>query len=86
MYRVYYLAFYTKRSLGAIYGEYRLVNLKYKLPTRPKKPYKSRAGRGKSKGLSRAAPPSIGSEMGKKKGKRGKRGNSNTKSVRLVFI
>ena len=84
--RVYYPAFYAKRSLGAIYREYRLVNLRCELPARLKKPYKSRAGRGKSRGLNGAAPPSTSSEMGRKKGGRGKRGNSSTKSTRLVFI
>ena len=84
MYRVYYFAFYTKRSLGAIYREYCLVNLRCELPTCPKKPYKSYTSRNKSRGLSRVAPPSTGSEMGGKKGRRGKRGNNSTKSTRLV--
>ena len=85
MYRVYHFAFYTKRSLGAIYRECYLVNLKYKLPARPKKPYKSCTGRGRNKRLSKTALPSISGEMGKKKSRRGKRGSSgNTKSTRLV--
>ena len=86
VYRVYHPTFYTKRSLGAIYREYRLANLKYKLPTYPKKPHKSRAGRGKSRGLDKTAPPFIGGEIGKKKSKKNKKGNSNnTRSTRLVF-
>ena len=80
VYRVYYSAFYTKRSLKAIYREYYLANLRYKLPTRPKKPHKSHTGRGKGKGLNKTAPPSTGSKMGRKKGKRGKRGSSRGKS------
>lgn len=85
MYRVYYPAFYVKKSLGVIYREYCLVNLKYKLLACSKKPYKSRTNRGRSKGLSRAALPSINSKMGRKKGKRGKRGSSSsTRSTRLV--
>ena len=87
MYRVYYFAFYTKRSLGAIYREYRLVNLKYELPTHPKKPYKSYTNKNRGRGLGRAAPLSINSKIGRKKGGRGKRGNNNsTKSTRLVSI
>ena len=86
VYRVYHPTFYVKRSLRAIYGEYRLVNLKCKLLTRPKKPYKSCAGRSKGKGLSRAAPPFTGGEIGGKKGRKGKRGSSgSTKNTRLVF-
>ena len=86
VYKVYYPAFYTKRSLGVIYREYHLVNLKYKLPICLKKPCKSHTSRGRGKGLSRTAPPSTSSKMGGKKSGRGKRGNSsNTKSTRLVF-
>ena len=86
VYKVYHPAFYTKRSLGAIYREYYLVNLKYKLPTHPKKPHKSHAGRDRGKGLGKAAPPSTSSKMGGKKGRKDKRGNSsNAKSTRLVF-
>ena len=85
MYRVYYSAFYAKRSLRAICKECRLANLKYKLPACPKKPYKSYAGRDRGRGLGRAAPPSIGGEIGKKKGRRGRKGNnSSTRSTKLV--
>ena len=72
MYRVYHPAFYTKRSLGAIYKKYHLANLKCKLLTCPKKPYKSRTGKGRGKGLNRTAPPSTNSKMGGKKGKKSK--------------
>ena len=86
MYRVYYFAFYTKRSLGAIYREYRLVNLKYKLFAHLKKPYKSYTSRGKGKGLNKTVLLFINSEMGKKKSRRGKRSNnSSTKNTKLVF-
>ena len=86
VYRVYYPAFYTKRSLGAIYREYCLANLKCKLPTRPKKSYESHTNRGRGKRLGKAAPPSVSSEMGKKKDKRGRRGSSSsTKNTKLVF-
>ena len=57
------------------------------MPARPKKPYKSHASRGKSRGLGKAAPPSISSKMGKKKGGRGRKGNNrgkSGKSIRLV--
>ena len=55
------------------------------MPTRPKKPYKSHAGRGKSKGLSGTAPPSAGGEMGGKKGGRGRRGaGGGAEGVRLI--
>ena len=86
MYRVYYFAFYTKRSLGAIYRECRLVNLKYELLACPKKPYKSRANRGRGRGLGKTAPPFASSKIGGKKGKRGRRGSSSSsaKSTRLV--
>ena len=67
--RVYYSTFYTKRSLGAIYREYRLVNLKCKLPARLKKPYKSCTSRGKNRGLGGVALPFTSSEIGKKKGR-----------------
>ena len=86
VYKVYYPTFYTKRSLGAIYRKYRLVNLKYKLLARPKKPHKSHASRDRGRGLNRAAPLSISNKIGKKKGRKGKRGgNSSIKSTRLVF-
>ena len=56
-----------------MYREYHLVNLKYKLFTRPKKPYKSYTSRGRSRGLGKTAPPFTGGEMGRKKGRRGKK-------------
>src|SRR6266567_2644399 len=84
VYRVYYSAFYAKRSLRAIYREYHLVNLKYKLPACPKKLYKSCAGRGNGRGIGGAVPPSAGGEISGKKGGRGRRGSSSTRSVGLV--
>jgi len=80
--RVYHPAFYTKRSLGAICGECRLTNSRCELPAHPKKPHKSCAGRGRSRGLGRTAPPSAGGEMGGKKGERG--GSSGAKSAGLI--
>ena len=74
VYRVYYPAFYARRSVGAIYRECCQVNEMCKLPPWPKKPRESRAGPGKGRGLGLlggAAPPSIGGEMGGKKGGRG---------------
>ena len=86
MYRVYHFTFYAKRSLGAIYSKYRLVNLKCKLLARPKKPYKSYTSRGRGRGLGGVAPPFIGGKIGGKKGERDGRGNNNSiESVRLVF-
>ena len=60
--------------MGAIYREYCQVNKRCELPPRPKKPYESQAGRGKGRGLSPlggTTPPSTGSKMGRKKGRRG---------------
>ncbi len=84
VYRVYYPAFYARRSVGATYRECCLVNQRCKLPPRPKKLCKSRAGRGKCRGLGGAAPPFIGSKMGGKKGGRGRRGTRGTRGTRLV--
>ena len=60
-----------RRNPGAAYRECRWANTRYKLHSQPKKPRKSRAGRGKDRGLGPlggAAPPSAGGEMGRKKG------------------
>ena len=93
MCRIYYSAFYARRSLGAAYRECRQVNKRCELPPRPKKPRESQAGRGKGRGLGLlggAAPPSIGSKMGEKKGGRDKRDKRDfrggTSSNKIVFI
>ena len=86
MCRIYYPAFYTRRSLGASYREYCRANKKYKLPPQPKKPRESRAGRGKGRGLRGAAPPSAGSKM-VRRGRRGRRGSSRGAGIsRIVSI
>jgi len=81
VYRVYYPAFYARRSVGAIYRECRQANKRCELPPQPKKPHESRASRGKGRGLSPlggTTPPSTGSKMGRKKGRRGVGGGTGT--------
>ena len=75
VYRIYYPAFYARRSVRAAYRECCRANKRYKLPPWPKKPYKSRASRWKGKGLGGAALPSTGGKIGGR-GRRGKRGSS----------
>ena len=47
IYRIYYTAFYSQKTLGHQYSECRLVNKKCLLPKRGPKPRLSRASRGK---------------------------------------
>jgi hypothetical protein len=83
--RIYYLAFYTNRSLRhtvvSTASKCRLANQACALPARAPKPYLSRTGRGKGR-----AGGVVGGKIGGKKGRSSGSGGAKASGVAAASI